>query len=604
MIDPGALAFDTAGNAISVALPGVLWALLFLLAFGHPEFAESVGFGRRTFWLLVPGAFLATLALLPIAPIGSDWLAVSFAGAMFPLLVCGLAFARFAPPVGRSLGRYLGLLALVGGVGLGFVLPAADPIARAAGAAVGGTAAAGQNVLVVAVAAIATVALAVGATRSGPLRRVAAPLGLTFGVMAATFLASTAIPGVGIEESFPIFLLPPLLAGIAAGLIAPRVWPGAEGFALPTAYLASTFGVLVGADALRQPPLYGSGPSGLYTVGGAGVLDLVYLSGLLGLAAAYGTHRLLGRGYAPVGPALPAPAPGPWKVLLGAFRTGVEGDSTAALRGASAASHDAAVQSARLLDLPPPDPARPWAALPVPGWIVSDDANLAAAAARGAADGRESYRGWLTARWMVQLGQELGARRFATVGQRMIAFVVDLAVVSAPALALFAALALATPGNLATLLDGVVYNAAAFGFVAVAYLYFVLAERLGGTSVGKWVLGLIVRDRALARPGLRALLVRDAPLLGPLTLVGLGGAVAVAFLTKSGGAASIAILGLPLPTGVFAFAIMLAFVAGGIALLGTVGILVMAVTSERQRLGDLMAGTWVLRRAPAPDRRG
>jgi uncharacterized RDD family membrane protein YckC len=604
MIDPGALAFDTAGNAVSVALPGVLWAALFLLAFGRPEFAASVGFGRLTFWLLLPGAFFATLTLLPVAPIGPDWLAVSFAGAIFPLFVCGLALDRLAPPLRRSLTVYLGALLAVGTGLLLLVLPSSEALAAAAGGLVGGSAAAGQNLLVVLGATIAAVVAGALGLRGGPAGRLAALLILTLAVVAGTFVASIALPGVGIEEAFPTFLFPPVLAGMLAVLVAPRLVPGAEGLALPMAYIASTFGVLIGADVLRQPPLYVGGPSGLYTVGGAGVLDLVYLSGLLGLAAAYGTHRLLGRSLDPVGAPLPPSPPAPWTRLLAAFRIGVGGDTAAALRGASAASRDAAAQAARLLNAPPADPARPWASLPVPGWVVSDDANLAAAAAAGTSDGREAFRGWLTARWMVQLGQELGARRFASVGQRILAFILDLAVVSVPALLVWAAMAFATPGDLGALLSNVPYNAAALGFIGVAFLYLVLAERLAGTTVGKWALGLVVRDRAMARASFRSLLVRNAPLLAPLTLVGLGGAIAVGFLTKAGSSATIAILGLPLPTGVFAFAFTLAFVAGGIALLGTIGILVMAVTSERQRIGDLMAGTWVLRRAPVGGRSG
>jgi len=71
VIDPGQLTFDILGNAISVALPGVLWAVLFLCAFEHAPFAESVGLGRRAFWLLLPGAIAATLADLPFVPISN-----------------------------------------------------------------------------------------------------------------------------------------------------------------------------------------------------------------------------------------------------------------------------------------------------------------------------------------------------------------------------------------------------------------------------------------------------------------------------------------------------------------------------------------------------
>ncbi len=81
-----------------------------------------------------------------------------------------------------------------------------------------------------------------------------------------------------------------------AAVVAPLVLRGEEALALPAAFVAGTFGVLVGADVLRQPPLYPSSSPGLYIIGGAGVFDLVYLSGLLALATAFAAHRLLGRG--------------------------------------------------------------------------------------------------------------------------------------------------------------------------------------------------------------------------------------------------------------------------------------------------------------------
>ncbi len=150
MIDPIALTNDIVGNVSSLALPALLWALIYLLAWEQGPFATSIGFGRRTFWLLLPGALLASLVLLPIQPGANDWLA---------------------------------------------------------------------------------------------------------------------IPGVGIEESFPMYLLPPFGAGGGAVVAAEWVFPGGEGLALPAAYVAGTFGVLVGADVLREPPLYiAGGPAGLYAI--------------------------------------------------------------------------------------------------------------------------------------------------------------------------------------------------------------------------------------------------------------------------------------------------------------------------------------------------
>jgi uncharacterized RDD family membrane protein YckC len=602
MVNPVQLTLDIGANTGSLALPGVLWAIWFLLAFEHDDFATSVGFGRKAFWLLLPGSLVASLALLPLVPISSDWLAISFAGALFPLFVLALSFSKFAPPAGRSLAVFA--LALVGFTALllVLVLPVANPAVSSL-AATGRVSFGGAQDAVVAIAAAAAVAAAVlvGALMGGTARTLSALLAITGGVVLLTFVFSVAIPGVGIEENFPEYLLPPIGAGVVAAAVAPRLFPGREALALPVGFGAATLGVLIGADVLHQPPLYAGGPSGVYAIGGAGVLDLVYLSGLLGLVTAYGMHRWLGRGLVPVGGTATEPPFAPMARLVRSFREGVAGRNATSLTEAAAASRAAALQAGRLLGRPPPPPDRPWEGLPVPGWIVSDDSNLTAAARQDPPDPAEGYRGWLTARNLVLVGRELGARRFATPVQRTAAFAIDLVVVVAPFAALWTLLAMSSTGGLVALVESTAFNAAAYSFIAVSFLYFVFAERLTGTTVGKWLVGLVVRNRALDRPGLLSLLVRNAPLVPALSVIGIGIPVAIAFLVKGGSAGGATLDGVALPAGLFAFVAALGFVIVGIALLGSFGILVIALTSERQRLGDVLAGTWVVRAAtPAP----
>ncbi len=583
MIDPGQLANDIAGDVALLAFPAVLWALLYVLAWEHGPFATSIGFGRRTFWLLLPGALLASFVLLPIVPISNDWVAISFAGALFPLLVGVLAFDRFAPPGRSSAARYVLLLIVEGGILLGLVVAVGAPTP--------------QLVALLGVAAVVPAAaggLALGGRDPG-WGPVAFVLALTSGVLVLTFLSSTAIPAVGIEESFPEYLIPPLGAGVVAAATAEWVFPGREGFALPTAYIAGTFGVLVGADVLRQPPLYVAGaPAGLYAIGGAGVLDLVYLSGLLALGAAYATHRLFGRGFAPIGAPIPEAEPGPIARLGRAFRAGVDGRIPDALTESAVASREAALQAHRLLADARPPTDRPWQGLPVPGWVVSDQANLDAIARAGSADGREGFRGFLTARWLVLLGRELGLRRFGSIGARVAAFLIDLAIVTGPVVAVWVAIIQTTPGSLADLAMSVPLNAAIYGYAAVAFLFFVLCERLAGRTPGKALLGIAVRDRRMGRPALPAALLRNASKLPTFTVLGIGLAIALLFLLRAGGSLGVA-GGVPIPGGLYDFLGVLAVVAGGVALLGAVGVLEIALTSERQRFGDLIAGTWVVR---------
>ncbi len=597
------LTFDIASIAVSTAVPGVAWALLLGVSWGHPEFAESLGLGRTTFWLLLPGAILASFALLPIVPVSDDILAVSFAGGVFPLLVGALALERIEPALRRIVGRLflpLGIetAALLGVVGL------ADDGALATVARslrIGPWATELGLVTLVASAATAIVVLASRGEGSGA-RGLAGIFGLTTAVAVLTFAGSTAIPGVGIAEGFPYYLVPPILVGGVAVLLGPRLFPGAPAFALTASFFAAAWGVVLGADVLWQPPLYGTGPAGLYAIGGAGVLDLVYLSAFLGLLGAWGAHRLLRRGFAPVGTPLPPPAPSPGRDLRAAFAMASEGSVTASLTASAAAARGAALEAHRLLGSPVPDPQRPWIGLPVPGWVVSDQANLESMARAGSDQPTEAWRAFATARSLVRLGEAIERPRFASIAERLAAFAVDAALLGVAGAAVFAGIALLTAGGLNALLASVPFNAAIYGFVAIALVYLAAGEHWTGTTVGKALLGLEVRDRALARPGGVAALTRNAPLLPVMTLYAIGLALALAVAMRGIPAgASLGVFGVG--AGTLAIVSIGAVVLVGVGLAGTVGIAMIAATRERQRVGDLWADTWVVRRltrAPRP----
>jgi len=335
------------------------------------------------------------------------------------------------------------------------------------------------------------------------------------------------------------------------------------------------------------------------------VLDLVYLSGFLGLLAATWTHVALRRGFAPVGTPLPPAPPSPTGQLRRAFARGVEGATAESLTASAGAARAAGLQAARLRGPDGADPARPWAGLPVPGWVVSDQANLESIARSGAADPREALRAWLTARALVRLGETMARPRFASILQRVTAFAIDSALLSGAAAVVFVAIVLATPGGIVADLESLALNAAIYAFVALALLYFAFSELWGGATVGKLVVGIEVRDRAL-RPldGLGAF-VRNAPLLPVMTLYAFGVALSVVIgLRGISSAATVSTLGIS--AGALALLTVGAVVLVGVGLFGAVGVATIAVSAERQRVGDLWAGSWVVRRlnpgaaTPAP----
>lgn len=114
-------------------------------------------------------------------------------------------------------------------------------------------------------------------------------------VAAVTYLAAEAVPGEGIVLPF---WLSPLLAALC-GLALAGGYRGAP----PLAYISGTLGTLVGADilslltpgvlpALSPPYLHRASPLVL-SIGGAGVFDGIFLTGIIAVLLAAGIVCLL-----------------------------------------------------------------------------------------------------------------------------------------------------------------------------------------------------------------------------------------------------------------------------------------------------------------------
>ncbi len=577
MVPPIQIAYDIAGTVAYYGLVPLLWVVLFLVAWEDGPFARSLGFGPRTFWLLVPGVVLAFFADLPFAQFDGDYLAINIGGGLIPLVLACVLFARFAPPRARTLPAFLILFGVECASALAVVLFVSDP----------GT----QDIAVTAVAAGATLAAVFLPARYGFDRAIATLVGLTSGVLAVTFVITAAIPGVGISAPFPADLVAPVAAGVIAALLGVIIFDGPSvARSIPLAYAAGTFGVIVGADLLRQPPLYGSGPTGLYVIGGANLLDLVYLSGLLAFAAAYLAYRSTGIPRTPSLPGETEEPHAPTRLLAEAIRLRFAGRLSESIRQSSAASRAAAGQSQRLLNRPVAPDGRPWEGLPVAGWVVADQANLDALAESGSSEPAEAERAAQMARMLVGLGRFLNAPRFGTIGSRVLAFVIDLAVVTAPALLVGLLLLNGLPAS-ANPLSSLPLITASYGFIAFAFLYFVVLDLLTGTTLGKYLVRVEVRERATGSPGLIASFVRESPKLLDLTAIGVLGPVLLAVAAGR----TVSLGGLSLSGGIAAL------VLGGVilvvfALTGTAAVLAIGTSSDRQRLGDRMAGTLVVRR--------
>ncbi|MCI4347392.1 MAG: RDD family protein [Thermoplasmata archaeon] len=636
MVDPWVLSSDVISLIAASILTPALWIVLFLWAWTRPAQARESGFGRMTFWLLLPGAFLASLADAPFLPWAGNVLAINIGGALIPVLLSIVLLRR---EFGSSSWIATGLLMVIlaAETAIQFALVVRIP--------------ANSNILLVTATAIGAVAFAIwvfpvwtlhasakpkGTTKSGydfaaSIRRISARLsrlrfaellrriytrlsslrfsagtlrpislraitfmGLVSAAITLTFATSSAVPGVGIVSVFPLYLIGPVVVGGASVVLAATLWRTAPFHGLGVAFASATLGTLIGADVLREPPLYAGGSSALLAIGGAGIQDLVYFSGLLAVGAGL---LVIAVGYRESITTLadsPPTAPAPVDALRTAAERLSSGDPAGAVRTSLEASKVAVQRARSSWQLPPSSSeGAAWDELPVAPYVRNDYRNLVSAADQAVSTPREGVRAMAMASQFVRLGRDLSRLRFAPLGRRAWAMVVDLTVVTAPAVVLWSLLSRTLSGSPTAILSGLPFNLAVFAYIAYAALYFVVSDALFGATLGKVLLRLKVIDRSQARPTVLQSLLRESPKAVPLFVIGELGGPAILYLARSN-SASISTRGLSV--GLFTGASLLGLVIVIVILALAVGAVQVARDSERQRLGDRWASTWVVDR--------
>jgi uncharacterized RDD family membrane protein YckC/uncharacterized membrane protein len=586
----GQLVSDVVEGSVTLLLPALLWLFLYLFIWEDPQVARRLGFTRLVFWLLLPVGLAGwALGNVPIFGYKGDLLAVNVGGAMIPVVLSIWLLSRELPRPASTIGYFLAVLAPVCAV---------DTVAAVF---IDQGTLSGYLLLVGLVAAAAAIATLVSYLRArgdlGPegvsWQRVTFLVLLTTGGIVGTFATTIATPA-GISSAFPYFLVTPLVVGVVAAWLVPR-WPSllwSREVGLPLAYATATFGTLLGADLLRQPPLYAITHGVVFSIGGAGLEDLVYLAPLLALVAAFGVYRLDRRPAERV-EHHPDPGPTPLAGLRRAQGFNRLGRPAEGIRYSATAAHDAVIQLRRLASLGSVPPGtNPWDGLAVPPWVVADQANLEALARAPPADPIMAHRAWMTARFLVHLSTVLSRPRFAGFVRRSRAFLLDLLFVSIPGALGWILYALRTSPNDPSLLTSPAFFLVTSGFATYGFLYFVLSEWLWGTTPGKRLFRLEVTNRRLGRPSILASIIRNTPKMIPLTAIGVGGALAALISEDydvSGNLVGLVSVG-PFVAG--------AVIAVGVGLPALVSGFTMMLSNESQRLGDLFAGTWVVRQSP------
>ncbi len=598
VVDPSVLANDVVQNVVFLATLPLLWLLLYLVAWEWPELARATGFGRLTFWLLLPGALLGWVGNLPFFGFAGAVLAINIGGGVVPLILAALLLKRVLPDDGPALPYFTSVFAGESVAALAWVLlvPEASGWTLLAGALA--VRLPFQLLGVGAIAAAGTLVVLVGAGRDERMRPLSVAVGLSSLALFVTFLTTQTSAGVGIVSAFPYYLLTPALTGALAVLLAHRATGRGAHVGVGLGYAAATFGVLVGADVLRQPPLYAAPTNALYSIGGAGVLDLLYLTGLLSLAvslAVYGLLRRSGRaGTLPAVPESDQPLT-PAGRLRASLLLLLGGQFPRATEEAARASHEARAVVRGLYGLPATSfTGQPWSETGAPPWAEADQANLDALARASDVGPRDAWRAHLTARYLVRLARQIGRRRYGSTYRRSAAFVLDLLLLLVPAVGVWWYLSATLPGTVTAILGSALFNAAALGFATYAFAYFVLAEVGWGATLGKTIFRLRVKDRALRPVRPVPVLVRDLPKLLPLSILGIGGAVVTLLAVKGGALVSAGAGGISLPAQLLALSVLALFVAVGIGLCGLASLIAIYSSGENQRLGDYLAGTWVI----------
>ncbi len=109
-------------------------------------------------------------------------------------------------------------------------------------------------------------------------------IGISWGLLAVLGLVTAVMyqlarPVKGLGIAVP-GLVPPVVAALGAWLLCP------EPFRAPCAYIASTMGILIGADLLNLRQISQMGAP-VASIGGAGTFDAIFLSGIIAVLLSY-----------------------------------------------------------------------------------------------------------------------------------------------------------------------------------------------------------------------------------------------------------------------------------------------------------------------------
>ncbi|MBS3782113.1 MAG: DUF1614 domain-containing protein [Candidatus Thermoplasmatota archaeon] len=320
------------------------------------------------------------------------------------------------------------------------------------------------------------------------------PLWVMFGTVVISVLAylvSRIEPGVGIVAEFPYYFLPAagaLIISILFGLLLKKD----ETFQIPYAYTVGVLGTLIGADFLRIPDLLEMGVLGSF--GGAGAMDLVYLSGLIAVVPLIFVYYIRHDHSPPRDPLLRAERylkRGEYANSKKQILQGVQKEISRAYKLLS--------RNIDPLFLEPPSTSSDvLRCLGLSPAVVKDYRTLTQT--RGGTDLIETKKDFLTARLLRSSIKNRLSNVYTSFLRRFLAYLLDMIVMGIPFVIFFIYMSSSavSPGSQMVISEPVSLAVISLG-VSIQFIYFTLTEWYFGTSLGKAVVGLKVLDDDLGR---------------------------------------------------------------------------------------------------------
>jgi uncharacterized RDD family membrane protein YckC len=322
---------------------------------------------------------------------------------------------------------------------------------------------------------------------------------VVFIISVLTYMTTEFIPSLGVVSEFPFFLFPSFCAlGLTLIIYRDNITS-----AVPFAYASTTLGVLIGADIVRIPQvLIGLEqarvemdlPIAAGSIGGAGGLDLVFLSGLLAMAPLFFlAPRALRHSKAAISPS-------------SAFQTNLEKTLNKAEILKDKGDFNGALYTAVLaVDMKINDVGfkfkinqSPYVILDMVQihpytrndyWLL---VNSSKSMYKSEAD---TNRGIVTARYIIRELEKVEKKLYATLPQRVGAFLIDLAIIFGILMGFFAIGAILRLYDLTDILapETMIWLVAFILWLWIAQaIYFTILEGLNGQTIGKKVVKIKV----------------------------------------------------------------------------------------------------------------